>query len=98
VEPSVAPDGTLVALSKAWRPDPWSQPFSTRSTPATSSGALRERSGGGNDAGGVQVYAQMGQDYGMKLLWTLMLLFPVVINAVTVVVIEFIGGSTSRGS
>jgi hypothetical protein len=40
----------------------------------------------------------MGQDYGMKLLWTLMLLFPVVINAVTVVVIEFIGGSTSRGS
>jgi len=33
--------------------------------------------GGGNDAGGVQVYAQMGQDYGMKLLWTLLLLFPV---------------------
>ena len=33
--------------------------------------------GGGNDAGGVQVYAQMGQDYGMKLLWTLILLFPV---------------------
>src|ERR1700689_3813454 len=23
--------------------------------------------GGGNDAGGVSVYAQMGQDYGMKL-------------------------------
>jgi Mn2+/Fe2+ NRAMP family transporter len=33
--------------------------------------------GGGNDAGGVQVYAQMGQDYGMKLLWTLILLFPI---------------------
>lgn len=33
--------------------------------------------GGGNDAGGLQVYAQMGQDYGMKLLWTLILLFPV---------------------
>jgi Mn2+/Fe2+ NRAMP family transporter len=33
--------------------------------------------GGGNDAGAVQVYAQLGQDYGMKLLWTLILLFPV---------------------
>ncbi|MGH3172012.1 MAG: NRAMP family divalent metal transporter, partial [Trebonia sp.] len=33
--------------------------------------------GGGNDAGGVQVYVQMGQDYGMRLLWTLALLFPV---------------------
>jgi Mn2+/Fe2+ NRAMP family transporter len=33
--------------------------------------------GGGNDAGGVSVYAQMGQDYGTKLLWTLVLLFPV---------------------
>jgi Mn2+/Fe2+ NRAMP family transporter len=33
--------------------------------------------GGGNDAGGVQVYAQMGQDYSMKLLWTLVLLFPI---------------------
>src|SRR6202046_5235003 len=33
--------------------------------------------GGGNDAGGVSVYAQMGQDYGMKLLWTLILLFPI---------------------
>ena len=31
----------------------------------------------GNDAGGVSVYAQMGQDYGMKLLWTLVLLFPI---------------------
>jgi Mn2+/Fe2+ NRAMP family transporter len=33
--------------------------------------------GGGNDAGGVQVYLQMGQDYGMRLLWTLVLLFPI---------------------
>jgi Mn2+/Fe2+ NRAMP family transporter len=33
--------------------------------------------GGGNDAGGVQVYAQLGQDYGMRLLWTLFLLFPI---------------------
>jgi len=33
--------------------------------------------GGGNDAGGVQIYAQMGQDYGMKLLWCLVLLFPI---------------------
>jgi Mn2+/Fe2+ NRAMP family transporter len=33
--------------------------------------------GGGNDAGGVQVYAQLGQDYGMKLLWCLFLLFPI---------------------
>jgi len=33
--------------------------------------------GGGNDAGGVQVYAQMGQDYGMRLLWSLALLFPI---------------------
>jgi Mn2+/Fe2+ NRAMP family transporter len=33
--------------------------------------------GGGNDAGGVQVYLQMGQDYGMKLLWCFVLLFPI---------------------
>ena len=33
--------------------------------------------GGGNDAGGVQVYLQLGQDYGMKLLWCLVLLFPI---------------------
>jgi Mn2+/Fe2+ NRAMP family transporter len=33
--------------------------------------------GGGNDAGGVSVYAQMGQDYGMKLLWTMVILFPI---------------------
>ena len=33
--------------------------------------------GGGNDAGGVQVYLQMGQDYGMKLVWCVVLLFPI---------------------
>jgi Mn2+/Fe2+ NRAMP family transporter len=32
---------------------------------------------GDNDAGGVATYAQAGQDYGMKLLWTLALLIPV---------------------
>jgi hypothetical protein len=30
--------------------------------------------GGGNDAGGLQVYAQMGQGHGMKVLWCLALL------------------------
>ena len=33
--------------------------------------------GGGERRGRVQVCAQMGQDYGMKLLWTLILLFPI---------------------
>lgn len=42
--------------------------------------------GGGNDAGGVQVYAQMGQDYGMKLLWSLVLLFPILYIAQEMVV------------
>ncbi|TDH51025.1 divalent metal cation transporter [Mycobacterium eburneum] len=32
---------------------------------------------GDNDAGGVATYAQAGQNYGMKLLWTLVLLIPV---------------------
>ncbi|MER7673199.1 NRAMP family divalent metal transporter [Kitasatospora sp. NPDC096128] len=32
---------------------------------------------GDNDAGGVATYAQAGQTYGMKLLWTLALLIPV---------------------
>ncbi len=32
---------------------------------------------GDNDAGGVSTYAQAGQNYGMKLLWTLVLLIPV---------------------
>jgi Mn2+/Fe2+ NRAMP family transporter len=34
---------------------------------------------GDNDAGGVATYAQAGQDYGYTLLWTLMLLIPVLI-------------------
>jgi len=32
---------------------------------------------GDNDAGGVATYAQAGQNYGMRLLWTLALLIPV---------------------
>jgi Mn2+/Fe2+ NRAMP family transporter len=34
---------------------------------------------GDNDAGGVATYAQAGQDYGYTLLWTLLLLIPVLI-------------------
>ncbi|HVA22093.1 MAG TPA: NRAMP family divalent metal transporter [Candidatus Micrarchaeia archaeon] len=34
---------------------------------------------GDNDAGGVATYAQAGQDYGPTLLWTLVLLIPVLI-------------------
>jgi NRAMP (natural resistance-associated macrophage protein)-like metal ion transporter len=34
---------------------------------------------GDNDAGGVSTYAQAGQDYGYSLLWTLLLLIPVLI-------------------
>ena len=34
---------------------------------------------GDNDAGGVSTYAQAGQDYGTSLLWTLLLLIPVLI-------------------
>ena len=34
---------------------------------------------GDNDAGGVSTYAQAGQDYGYSLLWTLLLLVPVLI-------------------
>ena len=34
---------------------------------------------GDNDAGGVSTYAQAGQDYGTSLLWTLVLLIPVLI-------------------
>jgi len=34
---------------------------------------------GDNDAGGVSTYAQAGQDYGYTLLWTLLLLIPVLI-------------------
>jgi NRAMP (natural resistance-associated macrophage protein)-like metal ion transporter len=34
---------------------------------------------GDNDAGGVSTYAQAGQDFGYSLLWTLILLIPVLI-------------------
>src|SRR5215469_8773902 len=34
---------------------------------------------GDNDAGGVATYAQAGQNYGTTLLWTLLLLIPVLI-------------------
>ena len=34
---------------------------------------------GDNDAGGVTTYSQAGQDYGYTLLWTLLLLIPVLI-------------------
>src|SRR5437868_13948304 len=34
---------------------------------------------GDNDAGGVSTYAQAGQNYGYSLLWTLILLIPVLI-------------------
>jgi NRAMP (natural resistance-associated macrophage protein)-like metal ion transporter len=34
---------------------------------------------GDNDAGGVATYAQAGQNYGLMLLWTLVLLIPVLI-------------------
>ena len=34
---------------------------------------------GDNDAGGVSTYAQAGQDFGYSLLWTLLLLLPVVV-------------------
>jgi Mn2+/Fe2+ NRAMP family transporter len=34
---------------------------------------------GDNDAGGVSTYAQAGQNYGASLLWTLLLLIPVLI-------------------
>src|SRR6478672_9863358 len=34
---------------------------------------------GDNDAGGVSTYAQAGQDFGYALLWTLVLLIPVLI-------------------
>src|SRR5436305_15331739 len=34
---------------------------------------------GDNDAGGVSTYAQAGQDFGYSLLWTLVLLIPVLV-------------------
>jgi hypothetical protein len=35
---------------------------------------------GDNDAGGVATYAQAGQNYGVSLLWVLLLLIPVLIR------------------
>jgi hypothetical protein len=43
----------------------------------SSSGQVLAAGSDGPDAGGIQVYAQMGQDYGMRLLWSLALLFPI---------------------
>src|SRR5665213_86367 len=34
---------------------------------------------GDNDAGGISTYAQAGQNYGTSLLWTLVLIIPVLI-------------------
>ena len=47
----------------------------TRATAVPSGHRPRiDRDGGRNDAGGLQVYAQMGQDHGVKVLWCLALL------------------------
>src|SRR5437660_10748361 len=52
--------------------------------PAPAHSRSHRRSGiivmvGDNDAGGVSTYAQAGQDSGYSLLWTLVLLIPVLI-------------------
>src|SRR5437660_6360428 len=52
--------------------------------PAPAHSRSHRRSGiivmvGDNDAGGVSTYAQAGQDFGYSLLWTLVLLIPVLI-------------------
>jgi Mn2+/Fe2+ NRAMP family transporter len=41
---------------------------------------------GDNDAGGVSTYAQAGQNYGLSLLWTLILIIPVLIISQEMVV------------
>jgi Mn2+/Fe2+ NRAMP family transporter len=41
---------------------------------------------GDNDAGGVSTYAQAGQNYGLSLLWTLVLIIPVLIISQEMVV------------
>jgi Mn2+/Fe2+ NRAMP family transporter len=49
--------------------------------------------GGGNDAGGIETYAQAGQNYGMALLWTLVLLIPILyINQEMVVRLGAVSG------
>jgi Mn2+/Fe2+ NRAMP family transporter len=48
---------------------------------------------GDNDAGGVATYAQAGQNYGTSLLWTLMLLMPVlIVNQEMVVRLGLVSG------
>src|SRR5438445_765137 len=51
---------------------------------------------GDNDAGGVSTYAQAGQDFGYSLLWTLLLLIPVLIVNQEMVV--RLGGLTSNSA
>ena len=48
---------------------------------------------GDNDAGGVATYAQAGQNYGISLLWTLLLLVPVlIVNQEMVVRLGLVSG------
>jgi NRAMP (natural resistance-associated macrophage protein)-like metal ion transporter len=48
---------------------------------------------GDNDAGGVATYAQAGQNYGTSLLWTLLLLIPVlIVNQEMVVRLGLVSG------
>jgi len=54
---------------------------------------------GDNDAGGVATYAQAGQNYGMALVWTLLLLIPVLyVNQEMVVRLGAVAGSATPGS
>jgi len=54
---------------------------------------------GDNDAGGVSTYAQAGQDFGYSLLWTLVLLIPVlIVNQEMVVRLGAVTGVDTRGS
>ena len=54
---------------------------------------------GDNDAGGVSTYAQAGQDYGYSLLWTLVLLVPVlIVNQEMVVRLGAVTGVGRQGS
>ena len=53
---------------------------------------------GDNDAGGVATYAQAGQNYGLTLLWTLVLLIPVlIVNQEMVVRLGAVTGVGTRG-
>ena len=54
---------------------------------------------GDNDAGGVSTYAQAGQDYGYSLLWTLLLLIPVlIVNQEMVVRLGAVTGRRARAA